>query len=119
MALMSSRQPSVDIIAALEFQRRLRTLAKKYPQIRRDLEPVLAQLQVGNFVGDQIQGVKYTVFKERIRNSDIPTGKRGGYRLIYQLLSPTVVVLLLIYPKSDQADVPAKEIVRIIQTVNF
>ncbi len=115
---MSSGQVPVEIIAAPEFQRRIRILAKKYPKIRHDLEPVLAQLQAGEFVGEQIQGVKYTVFKERIRNSNIPIGKRGGYRLIYQIASPTRVILLLIYPKSDQADVPAKEIVRIIQSID-
>ena len=116
---MSSGQLPVEIIAAPEFQRRLRTLAKKYPQIRRDLEPILVQLQAGEFIGEQIQGVKYTVFKERIRNSDIPTGKREGYRLIYQIVSPIQVILLLIYPKSAQADIPAKEIVRIIQSIDL
>lgn len=116
---MASGQLPVEIIAAPEFQRRLRSFAKKYPQIRQDIEPVIACLQSGEFVGDQVQGVKYTVFKERVRNSDIPTGKRGGYRLIYQVVSPTRVVLLLIYPKSEQADVAAKEIVRIIKSVAF
>lgn len=115
MGLMSEDQGFVEITAAPEFQRRIRDLSKKYRQIRRDLEPVLAQLQAGEFVGDQVQGTGYTVFKERVKNSDIPTGKRGGYRLIYQLVSPTCIVLLLIYPKSEQSDVPAKAITSIIQ----
>jgi mRNA-degrading endonuclease RelE of RelBE toxin-antitoxin system len=104
-----SDEGSIEIIAAPEFQRRVRDLSKKYRQIRRDLEPVLARLRVGEFVGDQVQGTGYTVFKERVKNSDIPIGKRGGYRLIYQLVSPMCVVLLLIYPKSEQSDVPAKD----------
>lgn len=112
---MSEEQGFVEIIAAPEFQRRVRALSKKYRQIRRDLEPVFAQLQAGEFVGVQVQGTGYTVFKERVKNSDIPTGKRGGYRLIYQLVSPTCIVLLLIYPKSEQSDVPAREIINIIK----
>lgn len=112
---MSEDQGFVEIIAAPEFQRRVRDLSKKYRQIRRDLEPVFAQLQAGEFVGVQVQGTGYTVFKERVKNSDIPTGKRGGYRLIYQLVSPTCIVLLLIYPKSEQSDVPAREIINIIK----
>lgn len=115
---MSEDQGCVEIIAAPEFQRRIRDLSKKYRQIRGDLEPVLAQLEAGEFAGDQIQGTGYTVFKERVKNSDIPAGKRGGYRLIYQLVSPTCVVLLLIYPKSEQSDVPAKQIISIIQEFN-
>jgi mRNA-degrading endonuclease RelE of RelBE toxin-antitoxin system len=58
------------------------------------------------------------VFKERVKNSDIPTGKRGGYRLIYQLVSPTCGVLLLIYPKSEQSDVPTKDIISVIKEFN-
>lgn len=100
---MNEDQGSVEIIAAPEFQRRLR-----------DPESILAQIKAGEFVGNQVQGTGYTVFKERVKNSDVPTGKRGGYRLIYQLVSPTYVVLLLIYPKSEQSDVPAKDIIKII-----
>jgi mRNA-degrading endonuclease RelE of RelBE toxin-antitoxin system len=51
-----------------------------------------------------------TVFKVRAKNSDIPTGKSGGYRVIYQIISPEYVSLLLIYAKSDQADVSLNEI---------
>lgn len=56
MESVNSDRPRVEIIAAPEFQRRLRSLSKKYRQIRLDLEPVLLQLQAGEFVGDQIQG---------------------------------------------------------------
>jgi hypothetical protein len=42
-------------------------------------------------------------------------GKSGGYRLIYQLESPTNVILLLIYFKSEQADVAAEEIKLVIE----
>lgn len=44
------------------------------------------------------------------KNSDIPTGKSGGYRITYQVVSPETIVLLLIYAKSDQTDVTAQEI---------
>lgn len=98
-----------------EFQRRLRHLFKKYRQIRSDIQPVIELLQAGEFVGDQIAGTGYTVFKVRVRNSDIQKGKSGGYRLIYQLESPTNVVLLLIYAKSDIADVAAAEIKSVIE----
>lgn len=56
-----------------------------------------------------------TVFKVRVRNSDIQKGKNGGYRLIYQLESPTSIILLLIYSKLDQTDVAAEEIQSVIE----
>ncbi|NEO87381.1 MAG: type II toxin-antitoxin system RelE/ParE family toxin [Spirulina sp. SIO3F2] len=92
------------------FKRRLKQLAKRYRSIKTDLQPVLQQLQAGDFIGDQITGLNATAFKARIRNSDIPTGKSGGYRLIYQILSPSSIALLVIYAKSEQVDINADEI---------
>lgn len=112
---MQSEPPSIQVNFTDEFQRRLRTLSKKYRHIRSDIQPIIAQLQAGDFVGDQISGTGNTVFKVRVRNSDIQKGKSGGYRLIYQLESPTKVILLLIYFKSEQADVAAEDIKSVIE----
>ena len=71
---------------------------------------MIEQLQNGNLIGDQISGLDFTIFKVRAKNSDIPTGKSGGYRLIYQVVSPELILLLLIYAKSDQSDVSVEEI---------
>ncbi|MFM9266664.1 type II toxin-antitoxin system RelE/ParE family toxin [Tychonema sp. BBK16] len=92
------------------FKRRLKGLAKKYRQIQTDIQPVLDQIIQGNFIGDQITGTQYIVYKVRAKNSDAQVGKSGGYRLIYQVESSTQVVLHLIYSKSEQANVSAEEI---------
>ena len=42
--------------------------------IRTDLEPAIKGLQAGQLVGDQITGTGYTLFKSRVRNSDIQKG---------------------------------------------
>lgn len=107
---MSDELPVVKVRAAPEFQRRLGKLAKRYRQIRNDLQPVFEQFQAGEFAGDQIPGIGYTVFKVRVRNSDIQKGKSAGYRLIYQIESSISILLLLIYSKTDQQDVAVEEI---------
>ncbi len=114
MALVSDFS-TVEIRFTAPFKRRLKSLAKRFRSIQKDMQPILFELQVGNFIGDQIKGSDFTVFKARAKNSDIPTGKSGGYRLIYQLLSPQCVLLLLIYAKSDQVDVNTNEIHRAVQ----
>ncbi|WP_448599228.1 type II toxin-antitoxin system RelE/ParE family toxin [Thermoleptolyngbya sp.] len=106
---MAETFPPVRVLFADEFQRRLRTLAKRYRQIRADVKPVIDQLENGNFVGDRIPGTGYTVLKVRIKNSDIQKGKSAGYRLIYQVVSPSQVLLLTLYSKSDQADISTEE----------
>ena len=109
-----SEQPSISIEAAPKFQRNLRKLAKKYPRIRNDIEPIIAQLQQGEILGDPIPKIGYEVFKLRVRNSDIQKGKSAGYRLIYYLKTATAIILLTIYSKSEQADIAASDIQSII-----
>ena len=100
----------IEVRFTLPFVRRLKPLNKRYRKIQSDIQPMIEQLQNGNLIGDQISGLDFTIFKVRAKNSDIPTGKSGGYRLIYQVVSPELILLLLIYAKSDQSDVSVEEI---------
>ena len=117
MVLKQSDDPSehTQIEFTPELKRNLRALSKKYRHIRSDVQPVIEQLQSGEIIGDQVPRTRYTIFKVRIRNSDIQKGKRSGYRLIYHLKKPTNIVLVTIYSKLDQADVSAEQIRRILK----
>lgn len=97
-----------------EFKRNLRHLAKKYRRIRDDIQPVLDELANGAKPGDQISGLKLEVFKVRVGNSDARKGKSGGYRIIYHVKPDEAVILITVYSKSEQADVAAADIRRII-----
>jgi hypothetical protein len=44
-------------------------------------------------------------------------GKSAGYRLVYQVESPTNVLLLTIYSKSDRDDVSSAEILNILDSI--
>ena len=114
---MTNETPQIELVFSDEFKTRLRTLIKRYRSIRTDLKPLLDELQSGNFIGDQIPGTGYTVFKVRLKNSDIQKGKSGGYRVIYQLSGDTYILLVVIYSKSDQDDIPANQIRDIIDGV--
>ena len=95
-----------------EFEKNLYTLSKRYRRIRSDVQPIIEQLQEGNFIGDRISGMgeEYVILKLRIKNSNIQKGKSAGYRLIYQVESSTTVILLTIYSKSDREDISPNEI---------
>ncbi|BAB76106.1 all4407 [Nostoc sp. PCC 7120 = FACHB-418] len=103
---------TVSIRFSDEFEAELYRLSKRFRKIRSDVQPIIEQLQQGDFVGDRISGFgeEYFVYKVRVRNSNIQKGKSAGYRLIYQVDSPTNIVLLTIYSKSDREDIGANEI---------
>jgi mRNA-degrading endonuclease RelE of RelBE toxin-antitoxin system len=107
----------VQIDLTPEYKRNLRELSKKYRQIRLDTQPVIEQIQAGNFIGDRIPGMgeDYIILKVRVKNSNIQKGKSAGYRMIYQVESPSIVLLLTIYSKSDnRTDISLNEIRSII-----
>jgi mRNA-degrading endonuclease RelE of RelBE toxin-antitoxin system len=113
---MENEQQSSLIFLTPEYQQNLGTLSKRFRNIRSDLQPIIEELQQGKILGDRISGLseEYVVYKLRVRNSNIQKGKSAGYRLIYQLESPTSILLLTIYSKSDREDITANEIKDII-----
>jgi len=111
---MQNEPARVSIAIARPFRRHLRALSKKYQHIRSDLQPILEAIQSGECPGDRIPGTDYVVFKVRVRNRDIEKGKRSGYRLIYQVKTPTSVLLLTIYSKLDQGDISPNQIRKIV-----
>ncbi len=113
----SQSQPAiVQVDLTPEFQQGLRDLAKRYRNIRSDVQVVVQELQIGNFVGDRLTGIgeSYVVFKTRVKNRDIQKGKSAGYRVVYQVESPMSVLLLTIYSKSDREDISIKEVRNIL-----
>jgi len=53
-------------------------------------------------------------FAPFVKNSDNQKGKSGGYRLIYYVKTSTGIILLTVYSKSEQSDIDANEIKKII-----
>jgi len=104
----------VNVEFTPEFKRNVRALSKKYRHIRSDVDPLIVDLQSGQLPGDQVTGTGYTIFKVRVPNRDVRKGKSGGYRLIYYLQTKADIILITIYSKTEQADVSALQIRRIV-----
>jgi mRNA-degrading endonuclease RelE of RelBE toxin-antitoxin system len=111
---MPSESTQVQVEFTPEFKRNLRALSKKYRYIRSDVQPTIEELQAGKIIGDQITGTQYSVFKARVRNSDIQRGKSSGYRLIYFLKTSNLIIFVTIYSKLDQTDISPEQIRRIL-----
>ena len=112
---MQNEPPFVAVDFTDVFERDLSDLSKKYRHIRSDIQPIIEELEAGNFIGDQIRGTGLTVFKVRVINRDIKKGKSSGYRLIYLLENPRSVLLLTVYSKLDQKDIFSWQIRKMVK----
>jgi mRNA-degrading endonuclease RelE of RelBE toxin-antitoxin system len=111
---LSEQVPTIEIRLTLEFQVKFKALKKRYRNIQADIKPIFENLENGLILGDQFPGIDAVVIKLRVKNSDAKKGKSGGYRLIYWVVSPELIVMLDIYSKSDQENVTVNEIRKII-----
>ncbi|MFN9176147.1 MAG: type II toxin-antitoxin system RelE/ParE family toxin [Synechocystis sp.] len=109
---MLSNSHLINIDLTPEYRRNLKHLAKKYRNIRSDVQPVVDDLQKGVVSGDRLAGFgSYIyVYKLRLKNSNIQKGKSAGYRLIYLLESETSILLLTIYSKAEKEDITVGDI---------
>lgn len=87
--------------------------------IEDDLQPVIDELEKGNFLGDEIPGLKLpsteSSYKVRVANSNTNVGKSNGYRLIYYVVkNEETVFLLTVYYKKDKENISANEIIALI-----
>ena len=89
---MSNKSQPISIYLTSRFKKDLSKLAKRFRSIRQDLAPLIDQLQGGETPGDLISGVKYQIFKVRLKNSDIQKGKSAGYRILYYVKKETKIV---------------------------
>ncbi len=98
-----------------QFTREFKRLQKRYHHISQDLSDLLEILKRGETPGDQVPGVGYTVYKVRVLNRDMQSGKSGGYRVIYYIRRGETLYLVTIYSKREQDNITADEIRRIVE----
>ncbi len=116
--MIESAPPPIQLLTAPDFQAQIRRLNKRYRNLRTDLQSLFDELQTGNCPGDQISGTPFTVFKIRVKNSDIQKGKSAGYRVIYQKRDDRSILLITIYSKSDESTILASNIRDIVDAYN-
>ena len=97
-----------------EFAAEVKRLAKKYKKIKEDLQKLSAVLQENPHLGLALAG---SCYKVRVANSSIPTGKRGGFRVIYYFTDENgTIYLMSIYSKTEKENVTEREIVAILES---
>ena len=103
-----------EVVYAESFLKAAARLQKRYKHVQDDAEVLADQLEAGELPGDRVQGVANRVYKVRVKNRDAQRGKSSGYRVIYYLETDDQIVMITLYSKSDQSDIPAATIRQLI-----
>ena len=73
------------------FLREAKVLSKKFKLLKSDLKQVVEDIESKNDLGISLG---YNLYKKRVKNSSIPTGKSGGFRIIiYQQIKEKIDIL--------------------------
>lgn len=101
---------SFKLVATPQFVKSIKKLSKKYKQIKNDLQNINKEIQNKNFVD-----LGFNCFKLRLANSSIPTGKSGGFRVIYYKKIEDKIYLLEIYSKTELENIDDSKIIEILK----
>ena len=102
---------NLKLIATPEFKKSVKKLAKRYKSISKDLKTLEEELQQEIIPSIDLGN---NCFKIRLQNSSVPTGKSGGFRVIYFFKKEENIYLLDIYSKSDLDNIDEKRLVEIL-----
>jgi mRNA-degrading endonuclease RelE of RelBE toxin-antitoxin system len=105
---------SLKIISLDAFGRDVKRLYKKYKQLSKDLKTLQRVLE-----GDPRSGIElgHNCYKIRLANSSIPTGKSGGFRVVYYYFDEeNNLYLMAIYSKTELENISEERIVEILKS---
>jgi len=104
---------SYKIYALNQFKKDVKSLQKRYKNIKNDLKTLNKSLQNNPKEGINLFS---NVYKIRIQNSSINKGKSAGFRVIYYYIdNQNNIYLLTIYSKSDISNISDKKILQILK----
>ncbi|QSZ42376.1 hypothetical protein GJV85_09750 [Sulfurimonas aquatica] len=107
----------LKIVPTPEFIKQVKKLAKSYKKIPDDLESLKTQLVQNPRAGTDLGN---NCFKIRLKNSSIPVGKSGGFRVVtYYIDRDNTIRLLLIYTKTQKDNITDKELSEVLNNNNL
>ncbi len=94
------------------FLKEAKKLLKKYKLLKSDLKKTVEEIESGESLGVYLG---YELYKKRVANSSIPTGKSGGFRIIIYQKIVDETVLISIYSKTQKDTLTDEELIAILK----
>ena len=108
---------SYKVIPTPEFLKNLKSLNKKYKNIKKDVLEIANKLENNPTIGINLGN---NTFKIRLKNSDNNKGKSAGYRIItYFVNEEKEVFLVTIYSKSEKENILDLELKELIENLDL
>ena len=105
---------NLKIVNLNSFTKDVKHLYKKYKSIPKDLQSLQNTL-----LGNPKAGIALgnSLYKIRLANSSIPTGKSGGYRVIYYYLdNQNNIYLMTMYSKTELENISEEKLVDVLKS---
>lgn len=94
------------------FLKEAKQLSKKFKLLKTDLKQAVEEIETKNDLGVYLG---FNLFKKRVKNSSIPTGKSAGFRVIIYQQIENKIVLISIYSKTEKENLSDEELSEIIK----
>ena len=104
---------NLKIVSLENFSKDVKKLFKKYKNISKDLKKLQDTL-----LKDPKSGIELgeNLYKIRLSNSSIPTGKSGGFRVVYYYIDQQEnIYLLTIYSKRELENISDERLAEILK----
>ena len=94
------------------FLKEAKQLSKKFKLLKQDLQDLIQDITINKDFGVDLGS---NLYKKRVKNSSIPTGKSGGFRVIIYYQVEDNIVLISIYSKTQKDNINDEEIEDILK----
>ena len=95
------------------FLKEAKKLSKKFKLLKTDLKIAVNEIEKENDPGTPLG---YNLYKKRVKNSSIPTGKSGGFRVILYKKVEDEIILISIYSKTQKESLSDDELRVLVKT---
>jgi len=104
---------NLKILSLDNFLKEIKKLHKRYKSITKELKQLKKELNENPKSGIKLGN---NCYKIRLANSSVPTGKSGGFRVIYYYVDINDNIFLVhIYSKSDTGNISENRILEILK----
>lgn len=93
------------------FLQETKKLSNKYKRLKSDLKNAIEEIEIQRDFGISLG---FGLYKKRVPNSSIPTGKSGGFRIIIFQKVQERIVLISIYSKTQKETLSDEELKAIL-----